>query len=261
MPFPAGLPFPVVVSAVSLPLWRNRDGQSMYAVAAKRSSLYGFFCDSDGDRRHWEFLAHFPLNDHLTPAHIKDKNYEPWSISAVGSCDGETVYVGTVGGRIIVFRQGSSFADEVSVPVRSDPWGDKDASVDRIVVSPDRLAFATYNLRRRRVTSSLYFGLGDGYVLRIRAPKAEALPMLPREGFYGLELARDPERTSIYAATDSSVYVSRDPKGALGDTWMLASHGLPKRPHCGDLSYVAQADGERWLYLSTYGRSVWRARL
>jgi hypothetical protein len=107
----------------------------------------------------------------------------------------------------------------------------------------DKLAFASYK----------------NHVLRIIPPNAEALKGLPAETFYGLAVARERENIALYAATDSDVYVSRDPGDALGNTWMRASQGLPKRPHCSDLSYVGPI-GDGWLYLSTYGRSVWRAQ-
>jgi hypothetical protein len=38
------------------------------------------------------------------------------------------------------------------------------------------------------------------------------------------------------------------------------SSGLPRRPHCSDLRLVQNGDGTQ-LYLSTFGRSLWRADL
>lgn len=264
MPFPAGLPTApgetVVFSAVPKPGWPNREGEKMYAVAGKRSSIYGLFYTQMGTQPHWEFIARFPLNDHLTEADIKAKNWEPWNISAVASLDGTIIYLGTKGGRLIVLDQHSRVANEITVPLRNDPYGDKGTEVNRIVVAQDSLAFAIYNIGRGRSQGASYSRYGKGYVLRIRPFKSEQLKTLPVEGYYGIEVAREPEQMAVYAATDSKVYVSRDGGDALGDTWKVASRGLPKRPHCGDLSYVNQPNGERWLYMSTYGRSYWRAR-
>ena len=78
--------------------------------------------------------------------------------------------------------------------------------------------------------------------------KSDALTALPLEGYYGLEVGRE-EGAALYASTDSDVYVSRNAGDALGDTWARASRGLPKRAHCGDISYVKQPNGERWLYM------------
>jgi hypothetical protein len=51
--------------------------------------------------------------------------------------------------------------------------------------------------------------------------------------------------------------VSRD----LGATWATAVDGLPTLPLGQDLSFVTQPDGARYLYLATYGHSLWRAQL
>ncbi len=264
MPFPGGLPqFPgetVVFASVHAPGWSNREGENMYAVAAKRSSIYGLFYTEMGTQPRWEFLAHFPLNDNLTEDQIKNKNWEPWAISAVASLDGGTIYVGTNGGRLIVFEQATRLAREITVPLRTNPWGDTNSVVNRIVVANNKLAFATYNIGRSSRPGASYSGVKEGYVLRILPPHAEVLKALPVDGYYGIEVAREPEHVVLYAATDSDVYVSRDDNESLGDSWLRASQGLPKRPHCGDLSYVEQPNGERWLYLSTFGRSFWRAQ-
>ncbi len=264
MPHPAGLPAApgetVVFSAVPTPAWTNREGERMYAVAGKRSSIYGLFYAAMGTKPHWEFIARFPLNDNLSQEDIEKKFWEPWGISAVASLDGGTIYIGTKGGRLIVFDQHTRVAHEITVPLRNNPWGDKGTEINRIVVAHDRLAFALYNIGRGRIAGASYSRFGKGYVLRIRPPKSEELKALPVEAYYGVEVAREPEQVALYAATDSDVYVSRDHGDALGDTWKRASRGLPKRPHCGDLSYVDQPNGERWLYMSTYGRSYWRAR-
>jgi hypothetical protein len=90
----------------------------------------------------------------------------------------------------------------------------------------------------------------------------EQLLKAPNGPFFGLEVAPRPEGiTALFAATDDKVYVSHGKGLSLGDDWMLASRGLPRRPHCGDLRYFPQPSGRRFLYLSTYGRSVWRAPL
>ncbi len=264
MPFPAGLPmFPgetVVFSPVHAPAWLNREGEKMYAVAGKKSSIYGLFYSDLGTKPHWEFLAHFSLNDNLSTQQIKEGNWEPWGISAIASRDGGVIYIGTKGGRLIVFEQATRLAREITVPLRNNPWGDTTAVINRIAVANDKLAFATYNINRSRQPGASYSGVKKGYILRIKPPHSEVLKALPVDGYYGIEIAHEPERLALYTCTDSDVYVSQDANEFLGDSWLRASQGLPKRPHCGDLSYVLQPNGERWLYLSTYGRSFWRAQ-
>lgn len=264
MPYPVGLPMSpletVVFAPTYVPGWPNREGEKMYAIAGKRSSIYGLFYSDLGTRPHWEFLARFSLNDNLTSQQLKEGNWEPWAISAVGSFNGEVIYIGTNGGRLIVFEQATRLAREITVPLRKNPWGDRNSVINRIAVANDKLVFATYNIGRSRNLGASFSSIADGYVLRIKPPHADVLTALPVEGYFGIEVAREPEKVALYTCTDSDVYVSYDPNEFLGDTWSKASQGLPKRSHCGDLTYVAQPNGERWLYLSTYGRSFWRAQ-
>ena len=101
--------------------------------------------------------------------------------------------------------------------------------------------------------------LGDNYILRLEnqkwlVPLSNGLPR--KEIFYALEGLIRGTGTVIFAATDDKVYMSED----AGEHWVQASAGLPRRPHCADLR-VGIIDHETWLFLSTFGRSIWRARL
>ncbi len=243
------------LARVVAPGWRNRDGQLMYAIAGFRTSIFGYFSDPDGKGCHWEFLARFNLNEWAVG--------EPYYVTALGSFDGALLYVGTAGGRIIAFDQRTRVAHECTVPVRSNPNGDPDAAVHRFAVAHDGLAFATFNRGLYTSDAGRYYIWGTGYVLRVRPPHSQVLAPLPVEGYYGLEVARGPAREApaLFASTDAAVYVSRDPGDALGDTWLRAVRGLPRRPHCGDLNHVAPPGDARWLYLATYGRSVYRMRV
>ncbi len=62
---------------------------------------------------------------------------------------------------------------------------------------------------------------------------------------------------AIYVATDNRVYSSAD----AGKTWVTDSKGLPERFHGSQLKIVRYSNGEKWLYLTTYGRSVWAANM
>ena len=77
-------------------------------------------------------------------------------------------------------------------------------------------------------------------------PKGDVVYSL--EGALGLAM--------VFVATDKSVYMSRD----NGDHWQQAASGLPARPLCSDLSFASDGTNH-FMYLSTFGRSVWRARL
>ena len=80
---------------------------------------------------------------------------------------------------------------------------------------------------------------------------------LPGEALCALLLLPGGEYPVLYTATDSGVYVSTDG----GDLWTPESHGLPGRPHCSDLFQAELGDGHNYLYLSTFGWSVWAAQI
>ncbi len=212
-----------VVEIVNAPAWRNSGNQLMYAVAGRNAEVYGLFANSDGGDMRWEYLGLVAVgaNQYIT---------------AVGSSKGLTIFVGTSEGSTFAFDTRSGSPLELSVPIRSNLG----ASVGRIVVQSTTQVFATFN------TGNI------GFILRL-------------EGFHwhaaggstllAVEIDRTVNPPTLFAATDPGVFVSRD----AGDTWQGASQGLPWRPHCTDLRFVAQAEGAHYLYLSTYGRSVWRA--
>jgi hypothetical protein len=62
---------------------------------------------------------------------------------------------------------------------------------------------------------------------------------------------------AIYVSTDNRVYSSPD----AGKNWFTDSNGLPERFHGSQLKIVRYSNGEKWLYLTTYGRSVWAANM
>ena len=235
---PNGLEGPVI-SAIASPRRRNGAGHFMYAVAGTKSSVFAFFSDHHGGTPGWEFIARVPIAT-------------GYAITAVASHDGERIFVGTDGGRFFVITVETGHVWELTLPPQKKPkQEEKDTAVHHIACLSSEMAFATFN----RVPS------GTGILLRVRPPVVEQLLKAPSGPFYGLEVAPSFEGPALFAATDDRVHVSRDKGIALGDSWMLASKGLPRRPHCGDLRYVAQPSGRRFLYLSTYGRSVWRAVL
>ena len=153
----------------------------MYAVAGKHSSIYGLFYSEMGTLAHWEFIASFPLNEILSADDIKAKNWEPWNISAVASLDGNVIYVGTIGGQLIAFDQRTRVANEIKVPLRKNPFGDKKTEINHITVAHDQLAFATYNIGRNRGAGQSYSRYGKGYVLKITPHKAHPMSALPVE--------------------------------------------------------------------------------
>ena len=77
------------------------------------------------------------------------------------------------------------------------------------------------------------------------------------ENFIAMIVDRQTNPFTLYACTDNNVFVSRDE----GDTWLLATAQLPGRVHCTSFAIGAARPSGRHLYLSTYGRSVWQAKI
>jgi hypothetical protein len=73
--------------------------------------------------------------------------------------------------------------------------------------------------------------------------------------FMAVDTARVPN--ILYTATDYGVHASWD----AGANWLPVSRGLPVRCHPSTLRFVTEPNGSRRLYLFTFGRSAWKARL
>jgi hypothetical protein len=220
---------------VQRPTKRNDRNQLMYAVGGLREDVFGLFADANGSRPHWEFL--FRVTDALN---------DPQTITALFTETGERIWVGTGAGRLFEFNNGALF--DFGVEGRKNPKGDADSIVYRIVAAGDT-AFASY----AKAGTGYILGRDQGHFMKLTSG-------LPSDAgpYYGLEFVAPAEPivlAMLFAASDDKVYISRD----LGKTWQTASQGLPKRPHCCDLRFAAPSGGERILYLSTFGRSVWRA--
>ena len=77
------------------------------------------------------------------------------------------------------------------------------------------------------------------------------------ENLIALSIDRVTSPPTLYACTDNNVFVSLDE----GDTWLLATTHLPSRTHCTSFAVGAARPSGRYLYLATYGRSVWQATI
>lgn len=243
---------------VNSPQFRNASGQLMYVVAGQPGMLYGLFANPDGSDLHWELVASW-LN-------------KGERVDAVASATGKQVFIsinglnGTRVWRITPSQKeisklgggiGSGFEsgiiDELgNMPEAILPNSTEDTKqllINRLFAESDKVLYALHN----------NYNTGKGAVLRTDDGGITWLKLtgLPDEGFYGLETDWTVNPNIVYVCTDKRVYRSKD----AGKFWTVASQGLPERPHCADLSFVIDPDGSRYLYLSTYGWSVWRAKL
>ena len=158
------------------------------------------------------------------------------AVGALASLGGATLLVGTTTGRIFSFESSSGVATEFSLP------DDVSGGISRLEVIAPLLAYALAGTDILR---------SDG---RAWTPTT---PLTATSESKWLTFAVDSDTRRLFAATDSDVWVSHN----HGRTWVDASNGLPKRPHCNDLRVGADAAGGAAIYLASYGRSVWRATI
>jgi hypothetical protein len=237
-----GLPLGIV-EPVAVPTFRSGGGQLMYAMACVFGSgdVYGLFANNDGGNMHWDYVGTVP---------ISAQNGAVW---ALASLHGENIFAGTQDGRIFSLSPRSKQPFELAVPLRDSKPGE----VGRICVLRDGVAFASYRAQGKDgfLLQSNFFswdplGSNDNVAKGIDFPTTEG-------PIYGFDIDRSAQPPTLFASSDTNVFVSRDE----GDTWKLATKGLPRCSHCTELRAVAHDNGQRFLYLSTFGRSVWRARL
>jgi hypothetical protein len=215
---------------------RPGSNQPMYAVAAYDGSgtsgeIWGLFADSDGSNPSWDFLT--AINPAVNgPA------------KAVASADGRALLIGTASGRILSYDSPSGVLKAMNIdPAITAPAG----QVYQFSLLNNGVAMARFG------TSLLRFEPQRDFWTTV---EGNGLPN--DEGplqFMAVDTARTPN--ILYTATDFGVHASWD----AGANWVPVSQGLPVRCHPSTLRFVADTDGGRQLYLFTYGRSVWKARL
>jgi hypothetical protein len=226
---------------VRRPSFRNDAGQLMHAVAGAGSNIYGLYADGNPQLTyHWELLGTLPQSLAVSQG-----------AGGLASHTGRTVFVGTTTGRIFALDTRRKSFVEITVvlpkPMPNQPQSG--GNPHRIVTLSESVAFAILNGTN----------LNNNYVLRLDGlrwipPISAGLPT--DQFFYGIEGVFQEDRQLIFVATDDRVYMSEDG----GGNWVQASGGLPRRPHCADLRVAIDIE-QSWLYLSTFGRSVWRTRL
>ena len=225
---------PSVIELVNDPTYQTSDGLLIYAIAAQGPHLYGLFNVTDPAKIQWKQLATIPAIDYIT---------------ALGAGSGKLIFIGTISGTMYVYNVATA-----TFTIGQGIQTDVNANIGRIIVQDEPEAFATFNIVPTTAEPN-----GHGRVYHtIDGQQWKPLSGgLPDEIFMAMDTDWTRHPKPLFVATPTKVYGSRD----NGVTWHLQAQGLPKQPHCGDLRFVFTSSQERYLYLSTYGWSVWRTQV
>jgi hypothetical protein len=230
----------LIAANVNSPAHHNGKGQAMYTVGALGGRVHGLFANDDGGDMHWE-----QLSDWVAP---RDQ-----IVSAVGSATGEKIYLATFGPQGVQMYMVTTEIGSVSPmgplppPLRPSTFSgvDPKARVHRFVVLNDDYAFGLYTTDQ----------FNSGFLLQtVDGGTTWDIMPGPSKTLSSLEL--DWTTGALYLSDADHVYVSRN----KGKTWTRASLGLPQHCEGIDLRFVAQPDGKNFLYLATYGWSLWRVQ-
>lgn len=223
-----------IAEPVFHPTWKNPETkQRMCAIATYQSQeLWGLFADPDGKNPFWDFLVTVPL--------VRGE-----SLSAAGCDDGFTVLAGTSNGNIYRLDVPSKTIFQTQFdPASSLPAG-----------QVYQFSFLGLGAAVARFASGLL--LFDPVRFLWTTIGANGLPTNEGELYFtAVDNTTDPD--TIYLATDYGVHASWD----LGANWLPVSQGLPVHAHPSTLRFISEPrPGGHLLYLFTYGRSAWRAKL
>lgn len=221
-----GLPFPDVLEIVNNPTWKNQKQELMLGLGGKDNQVYGLFRTSSGGV-HWMLLATIPAKVDKTGKRVE-------TISAAGSSEGDMIFVGTDKGRVFKVTAPKWSIQDVT------PGGNTNA-IERFVVQSNTLVFATAS------GQTLFKRSGSSWTSLAAPPGAVG-------GYTAIETDWTAQPKTLFLSTDTRVYASTNE----GQTWVDMSNGLPETPHCRDLRFVTETSGAHFLYLATYGRSVFR---
>lgn len=225
-----------LIEAVATPTFANAQGEPMVAVGVSALTVFGMFAKSDGTF-HWQQLGAVP-----------SLNPPPFFATAVAAVpNGTSVFVGMNTGK--VFRLD---LDAPGFPVTDLSDSTVSVQVTRFAAfAPDR-AFLIAGVGVFHRDAAGWTPL-TGKVLP--GGVSATLPV----GQQYNALAADPTTTppTLYVATASQVLRSED----SGETWFDFTGGLPKAPSCDDIRWVQESSGVTFLYLATFGWSVFRCPL
>lgn len=212
---------------------------TMLAVHGNGANVYGLFAAPSPSTLRFDYLTSLPLG-------------AGESIVSVASLRGSKVLAGVSGSSTIYWFDRASPSNVIKATGLPTATG-KTISVGPIVIVEDSPAIEAYALlfdsSNVPWTGAIYHTT-DGTAW---SPVDES--GLPASPFYALEIDRQVIPNVLLVATDAGVFAKR----TGSSTWENISRGLPRRPHCSDLRLGKGTNGDQYLYLATYGWSVWRS--
>jgi len=218
---------PSAMVAVAAAQWRAR-GLFCACAGTSAGNVYGLYFKGKiagfgpGPALEWQLLG----------------NVGSW-VTGLGCLDGDTIFVGTSDGRIVRMQEANgSMADE-PLP----------ASVSPMIVS--RIE-AVHENRPFVIDDEIVHALDGGTIIRRRRGQWRSLP-----GSNWQTFAYDAETERLFAADEATAFELAD----ADNRWTPVNAGLPAFVHATNLQLAPNARGGTDLFLSTYGRSLWRAEV
>jgi len=228
----SGVSGATIVEPVITPDWKNTDAELLQTVAAVGEAVYGLFPKVDGTL-HWNILTNVPHQPPLDPA----GNELAYGGTAVASLDGHRVFVGTNNGKLFRLDEPGWNATAISPPGAPRP-------ITRIaVITPDDIL----------IIAGPSIWRWNAAVWTQLPAATPPLPAAPR-ALVSIAVDRTAAPARLFVATDISVWQSNDNAA----TWFESNIGLPTVANCADLRSVIESSGAGFLYLGTWGWSVFR---
>lgn len=235
-----------IFNLVQVPVVTDGGGRRLFAISSNQetfagttnvdnNNLYGIFANADGTSP--------------SAAYLGDAGFPQTSVmSALASKSGEKIYVGTRGNATITkMTRGSGIAYTptlcTGLPACNNFGG---CEVVKILPLSGDAVFADITVNN---VGDLFWSADGDAFNSIRGNLGNTGRIFSIEA----DLSRPTPR--LFAATDDGVYGCENFTD-MNPNWIKVSTGLPRVPHCSDL-FVSTVGGQRRLYLSTFGWSVW----
>jgi hypothetical protein len=206
--------------------WASPSGDAMVGVSAWQSSVFGLFASSNGSSVYWLPLGQIGGGQNAS--------------AVAPTYNGGSVFVGTDTGN--TYRLDAPYTSPALLLAVNQPAVGNPA-VAGLYAFFSTVAYAAYNVS------------GSGYVMYWDGTSWNSVgtAVLPHNLPFQSIMAKD--LNTLYVASTIAVYDSYD----AGNSWSSASIGLPANiTTTTDLHLVTEPSATTYLYLATYGRSLWR---